>query len=179
MYKLREIEKKDLKIINQWRNDPELIALLGAPFRYINFEVDIKWFENYMENRVSTVRCAITENDKDEIIGIVSLVSIDYINQSAEFHIMIGDKGNQGKGIGSFAIHAMLEHAFYHMNLQRIELTVLEDNIRAQHFYEKTGFVCEGIKRKAKFKGGRFVNMLVYSILREEYKQNLNDKIIS
>ena len=40
MYKLRELERKDLIIINSWRNDYELIEQLGAPFRYINLEVD-------------------------------------------------------------------------------------------------------------------------------------------
>ena len=47
MYKLRELERKDLTTINVWRNDPELISYLGAAFRYINLDVDIKWFENY------------------------------------------------------------------------------------------------------------------------------------
>ncbi len=27
-----ELERKDLPAINKWRNEPELIALLGAPF---------------------------------------------------------------------------------------------------------------------------------------------------
>lgn len=48
MYKLRELERKDLEQINKWRNDPELIELLGAPYRFINLEVDTKWYENYM-----------------------------------------------------------------------------------------------------------------------------------
>jgi RimJ/RimL family protein N-acetyltransferase len=170
MYQLRELEKKDLPKVNKWRNNPDLIALLGAPFRFINLNVDEKWFESYMANRGNTIRCAIVEGDNDDILGLVSLVSIDYMNQSAEFHIMIGDKDNQGKGIGTFAVNAMLQHAFYNMNLQRIELTVLEDNERARHLYEKVGFIQEGIKRKAKYKNGKFINMIVYSILKEEYK---------
>ena len=40
MYKLRELERKDLKKINSWRNDEEIISLLGAPYRFINQEVD-------------------------------------------------------------------------------------------------------------------------------------------
>ena len=40
MFHLRELERKDLPTINKWRNNPELIALLGAPFRYINLDVD-------------------------------------------------------------------------------------------------------------------------------------------
>lgn len=35
MYQLRELERRDLEAINTWRNDSELISLLGAPFRYI------------------------------------------------------------------------------------------------------------------------------------------------
>lgn len=170
MYKLRELERKDLERINKWRNDSELIELLGAPYRFINLEVDIKWYENYMGNRGSAIRCAIIQEDSDEILGLVSLVSINYMNQSAEFHIMIGDKENQGKGIGTFAVNAMLEHAFNNMNLRRIELSVLESNERAKALYKKCGFVYEGTKRQAKYKKGKFVDISYYSILKEEFK---------
>ncbi len=33
MYRLRELEKQDMKTINSWRNNPSIIASLGAPFR--------------------------------------------------------------------------------------------------------------------------------------------------
>ena len=91
------------------------------------------------------------------------------MNQSAEFHIMIGDIQNQGRGLGTFAVNSMLNHAFNNMNLQRVELTVLDNNTRAKHLYEKCGFTYEGRKRKAKYKDGKFVDMLMYSILREEF----------
>lgn len=168
MYQLRELERKDLKEINKWRNDSELIASLGAPFRYINKEVDEKWFDSYMSNRSNAVRCAIVDQNDDVILGLVSLVSIDHLNQCAEFHIMIGNAENQGKGIGTFATKEMIHHAFYNLNLHRVELTVLEDNKRAQKLYEKVGFVREGVKRQAKYKSGKFVNMLMYSLLKDE-----------
>jgi len=167
MYCLRELERKDLSAINKWRNDPELIEQLGAPFRYINQDVDVKWFENYMNNRNNAVRCAIVNKATDDILGLVSLVSIDHLNQSAELHIMIGDKANQGKGVGTFAVNEMLKHAFSNLNLQRVELSVLEGNTRARHLYEKCGFVCEGCKRNARFKNGKFVDLYIYSVLRE------------
>lgn len=170
MYKLRELEREDLKVINRWRNDSELIACLGAPFRFISINVDEKWYENYLSSRNNAVRCAVVKEDDNKVLGLVSLVSIDYMNQSAEFHIMIGDKENQGKGIGTFAVKAMLEHAFYNMNLQRIELTVLESNKRARALYEKIGFIKEGVKRKAKYKNGKFIDMIMMSILKEDWK---------
>lgn len=169
MFRLRELERKDLARINKWRNDPELIALLGAPFRYISPEVDEKWFEAYMANRANAVRCAITKEDDDTILGLVNLVPIDHINQSAVFSIMIGDKENQGKGMGTFAVQEMLKHAFLNMNLHRVELDLSEYNSRSKHLYEKCGFVYEGCKRNARYKNGRFVNVLQYAILKEDY----------
>ena len=169
MIKLRELERKDISEINTWRNQNELIDMLGAPFRFINLEVDIKWYEDYMGNRGNTVRCAIVE-ENDKILGLISLTNIDFINRSAQLHIMIGLEENRNKGLGTFALSEMLAHAFYNMNLERVELTVLESNKRAQHLYEKAGFVLEGRQRNALYKNGKFVDMLMYSILRSDNK---------
>ena len=173
MYRLREIEDRDMPIVNKWRNDSRLISMLGAQYRYINQTVDRNWFDGYMKNRSSQVRCAIVADECDEIMGMVSLTSIDHLNQSAEFHIMIGDSANQGKGIGTFAVKEMLKHAFNNLNLQRVELTVLDSNIRAQHLYEKCGFVKEGTLRKYAYKNGEFVDMHMYSILKNEYLEQI------
>lgn len=165
MYKLRELEKKDIPIINKWRNDKELIDCLGAPFRFINSEVDEEWFSQYMSNRKNTIRCSIVD-EEDIIMGLVSLTDINAINQSAVLHIMIGDAENQNKGIGSFAISEMVHHAFDNLNIRRIELSVLAENKRAQHAYEKNGFIYEGTKREAVYKNGRFVDLLFYAVLK-------------
>lgn len=54
MIKLRELEFEDLKIVNTWRNNKELIDSLGANFRYVNFETEKLWFDSYMKQQ-----CAI------------------------------------------------------------------------------------------------------------------------
>lgn len=172
MFRLREIEKRDIEVINRWRNDPELIASLGAPYRYINSIVDEKWFDSYMNNRNTQVRCSIVD-ENDAIIGLVSLVDIDHMNQSCVFHIMIGSGENQGKGAGTYATKEMLNHAFNNLNIHRVELNVLADNMRAIHLYEKVGFIKEGTRRQCDFKNGKFVDMLMYSVLREEYLEKI------
>lgn len=172
MYRLRELQRKDLSIINQWRNDPDLIACLGAPFRFINLDVDIAWFDHYMQTRNNTVRCAIIHEGEDEILGLITLLSIDYINQSAELHIMIGNEKDRGHGMGTFAVSSMLHHAFLNINLHRIELTVLTENLRAQHLYEKCGFRREGIKRQSNYKNGKFCDMYCYSILKDDFLES-------
>ena len=169
MYRLRELRKEDLQRINEWRNDYELIKYLGAPFRYINLDVDYRWYDNYLQNRSNTLRCAVVElSDEDHILGLVSLTNIDFINRSAEFHIMIGEKDNRGKGIGYFATTEILIHAFNNINLNRIELGVLESNTRAIKLYEKVGFKHEGVKRQSTYKNGELVNMVMMGIIKNE-----------
>ena len=171
MYRLRELERRDLSEINRWRNDPELVEFLGSPFRYINLETDEAWFENYQTHRYEQVRCAIVD-DNDQILGLVSLVGISQIQQLASFHIMIGNKEYQNKGLGTFAIREILNHAFMNMNLHRVELDVLADNLRARHLYEKMGFVLEGTKRKSAFKDGDYRDVCMYAILKEDYEKS-------
>lgn len=167
MYRLRELERVDLERINKWRNDPYLIACLGAPYRFINEDVDQRWYDKYLNTRSNSVRCAIVD-ETDEILGLISLMDIDSINRSASLHIMIGGHENRGKGIGTFAVMAMIDHAFNNLNLRRIELGVLENNIPAIRLYEKCGFIKEGLKRESNYKNGRYVGLIMMGLLREE-----------
>lgn len=171
MYKLRELESRDLAKINKWRNNPELISHLGAPYRYINLRVDEEWFENYMRSRSTNVRCSIVNDNDDELYGLISLTNINQFNQTAELHLMIGDIEKRGKGIGTFAVKEMLHHAFCNLNLHRIELESVADNIISHRLYEKCGFQKEGIKRKSVFKEGEYIDMYMYSLLKEEYME--------
>lgn len=169
MFELRELRREDLKIINLWRHSRDLIDLLGATYRFINDEVEVKWYENYLNNRDTTIRASVIDNT-GELLGLVSLTNIDRFNQSAFFHIMIGDESKRGLGIGTFAITEILSHAFLDMNLNRVELSVLESNAPALALYKKMGFKSEGIKRQAVFKNGEFVNLIRMSILKNEFQ---------
>ena len=64
----------------------------------------------------------------------------------------------------------MCRHSIRNQLKDWTQLTVLENNERAKHLYEKCGFKFEGVKRKSNYKNGMFVNMWMYSILKEEFK---------
>ena len=166
---LREICHEDLPMINRWRNDPEIIALLGNNFLYISNDVDAAWFEQYLQNRDKAKRFAIVDEDCCRMIGTTQLTGIHAINQSAEFSIAIGDKAYWNRGAGQVAARIVLDHGFRDLNLQRIWLTVLVRNERAIHLYEKIGFRHEGVLRNSIFKQGVFEDQVMMSVLREEY----------
>lgn len=169
MLTLREISHDDLTDINKMRNDIEIVSCLVAPFRYINYDTDQKWFEDYMKNRSHNVRCVLCAKDEPaNILGYVGLLNIDYISRKSDFYIQIAKK-NQGKKYGYTAIVLILQHAFYNLNLNRVELVVLEYNERAIRLYEKAGFKKEGLQRQAVYKNGKYENLIFMAILKEDF----------
>ncbi|MDR6194887.1 GNAT family protein [Siphonobacter sp. SORGH_AS_0500] len=168
MIQVREIITEDVPVINQWRNDPEVMQYLTNQFRYIGLEADRNWFAYYQQHRNEAVRLAIL--DEGTLVGTVQLTQIDRMNQQAEYSIMIGEKNHQSKGLGRQATQAILKHGFLDLNLHRIYLTVLPDNERAIRLYESIGFQREGIYRKSLFKNGQFVDVMGMSLLRDEYQ---------
>lgn len=169
---LREIERTDLPYINDWRNDPEVIRLLGANFLFIGPAIDERWFDNYLANRASAVRLAIIVTATKQCIGLVNLTSIHAINRSAEFSIMLGNKTYWSRGVGKQATTKMLEHGFNDLNLHRIYLTVLKENSRAHHLYQKLGFREEGVQRESVYKAGGYSDLVMMALLKLEFKGN-------
>lgn len=171
MLVMRELSRKDVSTVNSWRADPELISCLGAPYRYIDLEVDEAWFDSYLASRENTVRCAVVDDGRPEVIlCLATLAGIDWVHRVATLHIMIGGPENRGKGVGAFAVGSMLNHAFDNLGLHRVELDVLAENAPAIGLYRKMGFSLEGTRREAAFKSGRYVDVLEMAILEGEWR---------
>lgn len=169
---LRELSASDLPALNAWRNDPDVIALLGANFRPIAPEIDAAWFQDYLRSRDRHARFAIVV-DGGRYVGNVNLTGIHPTNRSAEFSIMIGDRDYWSRGVGSVATRQALRLAFLDLNLHRVFLTVLSSNERAIRLYRRLGFVQEGCERESLFKDGRYQDTLLMAMLRSDYDRAL------
>src|SRR5207245_9090670 len=108
------------------------------------------------------------KNDS-RLIGLVGLKEINYINQSAEFYIIIGDRSIWGKGYGTEATKLMFRYGFMELNLNRIQTQDMEENVGGWRADEKAGFKYEGTLRQAILRFGKYNDVRVYSMLRSEY----------
>jgi len=89
-------------------------------------------------------------------------------DRRAELGIAVADKIMWEKGFGTDAMRTLCRVGFREMNLHRIELWVQAENARARHVYAKLGFREEGVRREAVFKGGRYHDMVLMSVLEGE-----------
>ena len=166
--RLRATDTSDLPIFVRWLNDPEVrhYLLLWRPQSLLDEE---RWFHSISHNSSDLVLVAeVDEGGETKPIGAVALHRIDWKNGSAELAIQIGEKDYWGEGYGTELVRAMVQYAFDEMRLFRIELDVFVYNERAKRCYEKVGFQLEGVRRKALFRNGEYIDVIRMGILRDE-----------
>lgn len=168
--RLRAPERHDVPRFTQWLNDSDILAglLLYLPMSLAEEE---KWFENMLARPAAEHPLVIEVRQGDEWlpVGNCGFHNIDWRCRAAEVGIFIGEKSLWNQGYGSEAMQLLLKHGFETLNLNRIALDVYETNPRAIRSYEKVGFVHEGRKRQAMYKNGQYLDILLMSVLREEW----------
>lgn len=166
---LRAAERSDIPLFVSWFNDAETASFvtMRAP---MSIALEEGWFERMLaaqgKDGYHFVICML---DAGEAIGTIGLFHIDHVNGSAGMGIVIGDKRLWGRGYGTDALNALLDLAFGELRLERIWLEVYEFNARARRSYDKCGFTLEGTARRALFRNGRHHDVLLMSILRDEW----------
>ena len=77
-----------------------------------------------------------------------------------------------GQGLGRRIMSEVIRIAFDEVGAHRLFLDVYEDNDRARHLYQSLGFVMEGTMRDAACRDGAWCNLILMSMLEEEYRRS-------
>ena len=166
---LRFAKASDLDAYFEFLQDPEMNRLTGAQRTFTREEI-AAWLDKIGVPSEERADFMILTKDTNELIGEVVINEVDPVNRRANIRIGIQGTQHRGKGHGTEALVHMLRYGFEHMKLHRIDLGVYVFNPRAIHVYEKIGFVREGIERDAIFLDGKFHDMIVMSMLEDEYR---------
>jgi diamine N-acetyltransferase len=164
--RLRAIERDDIPAFLRWLNDPEVKHFL-LWHKPLSAAMEEQWFEAQLKSRNSMVLGI--ETNAGVHIGNIGLDDIDWKSRHAELGIVIGEKAYWGRGYGSDAIRALLRYAFGELNLHAVHLRVYDYNERGMRAYAKCGFKHEGRLRDRIYRDGEYHDILLMSILRQEY----------
>lgn len=129
----------------------------------------ITFLHDEIKRNVAT-RFVILLKETNKIIGTCGFEKFYPEHQSAKISYELG-KSYWGQGYASEALRTIIADGFRHKNLHRVEARIEPENDRSIHALHKLGFMQEGRLRHVVRKGDRFVDQLIFSILREEMEE--------
>ena len=113
---------------------------------------------------------AIVRQDTGELIGKCGFNEIRHRHRRGDISYVL-DEAHWGKGFASEALGALLCYGFKALNLHSLEAGVTPGNDSSTRMLERLGFRLEGHIRENYFAGDRFVDSLIYSLLRSEWQE--------
>jgi RimJ/RimL family protein N-acetyltransferase len=113
---------------------------------------------------------------KDPIVGLVSIIDIDWISRIASVGMM-ASKIYRGTLWTKRLPEAITDFGFEVLNLRRLEAEVLDNNPAALSFDLNLGYQIEGRKRQAVYKSGNYHDSFLIAMLRDQWKNS--DRLLS
>ena len=92
---------------------------------------------------------------------------VDIYRRSGEIGYWLA-RSHWNRGIVGEAARAVTQYAFETLDLVRVQTGVLAWNVASMRVLEKCGYEREGVQRRAAFKDGCFVDLVMYACLRPE-----------
>ena len=173
---LRGLKEEDLSGgYVSWLNDTEVCQYNSHHVFPYSVE-NVRSYIRESSQAKNALVLAIILKQSNRHIGNISLQNINYINRSAEFAVLLGDKKYWGKGIAKEASRLIVEHGFKELNLNRIYCGTSADNIVMQRLARFLGMSKEGVRRQALYKHGRFVNIIEYGLLKAGFSEHFGNK---
>ncbi|WP_088042407.1 GNAT family N-acetyltransferase [Bacillus sp. EAC] len=107
---------------------------------------------------------------KDELIGMAGLHYIDWTNQATEIGYWLSNRW-QGKGIMTRVVEGLTTYCFKELELNRVVIRAAVENRKSRAIPERLEFKEEGILRAAQQIRGSSVDLAIYSMLKQDWKQ--------
>jgi ribosomal-protein-serine acetyltransferase len=110
---------------------------------------------------------------KGKLAGSIGYLFIDRGNHKTEIGYWLG-KEFEGYGLATKACNLFIQHAFTDLQLNKVEISMASKNSKSKAIPERLGFKEEARIRNYEFLHGEYLDRIIYGLLKEEWKENLN-----
>ena len=170
---IRDHKESDLSDYHKWISDSDLMYYID--WKTSSVEESQKDLietikENTNPNRTNYFFAMLEKETKSYIGAVGFTIKSKKVNTGiAECGYFLMKKYWR-KGIVVEAITKILEFAFEELNLHKMTASCDKENNASEKVMQKCGFFKEGELRKQKFHHNKWCDRLLYSILKEEWK---------
>lgn len=114
----------------------------------------------------------IVFNNTNQIIGLVSLNSIDKLNKKADWAFYTNP---EIKNIGAVIEYYFIEFFFNQLNFEKLNCEVIENNISTQKLHKKFLFEEEEIKKENIIKNHKRINVHFYGLTKSNWNNRKSE----
>lgn len=104
-----------------------------------------------------------------EVVGGVRWVRVNRRSRIADVRTLMLDPAVRGRGLAGAAVRELASRLFEQRGMHRIEAEVCGFNAPAQRVFERAGFVCEGVRRRAYDRAGEWQDSICFGLLVDEF----------
>jgi RimJ/RimL family protein N-acetyltransferase len=140
-----------------WLNDPDVYRYLETGGNYTRPVLEKFLLE---AEKKEILFWAIHLKTDDLHIGNIKIDPIHEKHSVGEYGIMMGRKTEWGKGYAKEATETIVQFCFNTINLRKMTLGVVADNVAAVKLYENLDFAVEGHYKKHGFYDGKYCDVL-------------------
>ena len=167
--KLPTIE--DAQLLADWQSDPEVLgdSYDVWPHTRDAVEQSLKKREHSAREKGDFFICSLDKDERMGLIGYFNPFALKDFFQGLEIFYIV-HPCFRNKGIATQASCILINHLFNAIPVERIQATAVVDNPASCRVLEKAGMQKEGTYRRVSFLHGRYVDLHLYSIIREDWR---------
>lgn len=167
---LRQIVESDLHEVFELRSDPETIKYIPRPeAQNLQYAMDHIQQVNEGIKKNKSINWALTLRGDDKLIGLIGFVRIQPNNFRAEVGYVL-HTDYRGKGFMSEALRAVLSYGFGSLNFNSTIAVIDPSNVSSEKLLLRQGFCKEAHLKENVYFDGRFLDTVIYSLLKINYK---------
>ncbi len=168
---LRTLAPEDLTYLSGWAEDSFIERMVGSEFLNVYravYDKDESFYDAILTDATQVVLVIEANHGWEKPIGLARLFNIHLLEGYCFLEVMLTDQKAIRRGFGVEAGKLISYYGVDVLGLRRIEAKVYEYNRLSANSLRRNGFQQEGLLRKAGYQDGRYWDVLVFGILKDE-----------
>jgi ribosomal-protein-alanine N-acetyltransferase len=173
LLRLRTVRERDLDDLYSKLNDLQYrgsffpLGMQAEPVFRRKFEEDGFWSKD--EGMLLMI------DPSDEIVGEIEFYPIVHYLTGYELSYLVFGTDHRGKGYATEAV-SLLTAFLFQKPINRVQLAIHPENEASRRVAKKAGYTPEGLMRGCWFHHGKFQDLEIWSVLRDEVPPSIASK---
>jgi ribosomal-protein-alanine N-acetyltransferase len=172
LVRLRPPRADDAQVMITWFEDVEVTRFLG--FRHPpNIEFEKEWLDRMARDPDQVIWVIEHEG---RAVGTTGIHAINWKDANGTTGTVIGEKSLWGKGLGRELMQLRAHYAFTELPLRKLKSAYFDGNEASGRAQAAAGYKIVGRHRAEHFVGGRWLDLVVTEVLRDDWAKKLAQK---